>query len=81
MQAIKKHETAHSKYAKRLVTEGVASQEQVDEIHTNITRLLNEAFEARLLQSQNKLNGKMLSVFYRCSSGLACTTTTLDPPH
>ena len=43
-QKIKKHENAHAVYQKQLLSEGVVKQEQIDEIHTNISKLLAEEY-------------------------------------
>ena len=45
LQKIHKHENAHIAYQKQLSAEGVVKQEQIDEIHDNISKILSSEFE------------------------------------
>ena len=50
LQRIQKHENAHLVYQKQLQSEGVVKQEQIDEIHDNVSKILSTEFEQASLQ-------------------------------
>uniref|UniRef100_A0A7S0YTI5 2-oxoglutarate dehydrogenase, mitochondrial n=1 Tax=Polytomella parva TaxID=51329 RepID=A0A7S0YTI5_9CHLO len=45
-KAIKQHKPAHARYVEKLISSGVATQEEITKIHQSITEILNKDFEA-----------------------------------